>query len=99
MTNIVLLCQSGMSSSWVVKKIEQAFHDHGEEINIHAYPAIELVDHIAESDVVLVAPNVLYMIDSVERTCKENGVKAIVIPFEYYGQMDGEAIRKLVVRS
>lgn len=88
-----------MSSSFVVNKIKTAFKDHNEEVDIHAYAGMELVDYIDTVDTVLIAPNILYMMDDVETICKAHGINPIVIPLEYYGQMDGESIRKLILES
>ncbi len=97
MYKVLIVCQGGMSSSFVVNKIKMAFKDHNEEIDIHAYAGMELVDHIANVDTVLIAPNILYMMDEIEEICATWNIKPIVIPLEYYGQMDGEAIRKLII--
>jgi PTS system cellobiose-specific IIB component len=99
MYKVLIVCQGGMSSSFVVNKIKAAFRDHNEEIEMHAYAAMELVDYIDEVETVLVAPNVTYMMDNIEATCKAHGMEPIVIPLDYYGQMDGEAIRKLIIDS
>lgn len=99
MYKVLLVCQGGVSSSFVVNKIKAAFKDRGEEVEIHAHAGMELVDYVGDVETVLVAPNILYMIDDVETICKEHGIEPIVIPLEYYGQMDGEAIRKLIINQ
>jgi len=88
-----------MSSSFIVKKIRAAFKNHNEEIEIHAHAGMELVDYIDAVDTVLVAPNILYMWDDVESICKNHGIEPITIPLEHYGNMDGEAIRKIIIGS
>ena len=97
MQKVILVCQSGMSSSFIVKAIEKAFDNHDEKIEIQAHAAMELVDYINDVDTVLIAPNILYMLDDVEATCQASGIEPIIIPPQYYGQMDGEAIRKLMI--
>jgi PTS system cellobiose-specific IIB component len=99
MYKVLIVCQGGMSSSFVVRKTKVAFENHNEEIDIHAYAGLELVDHIDDVEIVLVAPNILYMMDEIERICKARNIRPITIPFEYYGQMDGEAIRNLIIES
>lgn len=93
----MLVCQGGMSSSFIVKKIKLAFRNHNEEIEIHAYAGIELADYIEAVDIVLIAPNILYMWEDVEAICKDHGIEPVIIPFEHYGNMDGEAIRNLII--
>lgn len=97
MRNVILVCQSGMSSSFIVKAIKKAFDAHDEEIDIQAHAAMELEDYIDDVDTVLVAPNILYMLDDVKSVCETQNITPILIPPQPYGQMDGEAIRKLIV--
>jgi len=97
MYQVLLVCQGGMSSSFIVKKIKLAFKNHNEQIEIHAYAGIELEDHIEAVDMVLVAPNILYMWDDIASSCKDHGIEPVIIPFEHYGNMDGEAIRDLIL--
>lgn len=99
MYKVLIVCQGGMSSSFVVNKIKKAFNDHDEEIDIHAYAGMELVDYIDTVETVLVAPNILFMMDEIEPICKTRNIEPIIIPTEYYGQMDGEAIRKLIIQK
>lgn len=86
-----------MSSSFLVKAIEKAFDAHHEEIDIQAHAAMELVDFIQEVDTVLVAPNVLYMLEDIKSACETQNITPLLIPPQQYGQMDGEAIRKMII--
>ncbi len=86
-----------MSSSFVVKKIRNVFKNHNEEISIQAVAGMELVDYIEQVDIVLVAPNILYMWDDIESTCKDHDIEPIIIPSKYYGNMDEESIRELIL--
>jgi len=60
MTNILLVCQGGMSSSFLVKKIHEAFTKNQEEIQIISKASMEIVDYIDWADIILVSPSVLY---------------------------------------
>ncbi len=99
MYKILIVCQGGMSSSFVVNRIKAAFRNHDENIDIHAYAGMELIDYIDSVETVLVAPNILYMMDEIEKICKTRNIKPIVIPLKEYGQMDGEAIRNLIIKN
>jgi PTS system cellobiose-specific IIB component len=99
MTNILLVCQGGMSSSFLVKKIHEAFSKNQEEIQIISKASMEIVDYIDWADIILVSPSVLYAMDEIMEVCQEYGIIPILIPLELYGRMDGDAIRKLIVNS
>ena len=96
---VLLVCQSGMSSSFIVNNVCAAFREHGEEIEFASRSAMELVDFVDQVNTILVAPNVTYMFKDIEATCKEHGKVPIVIPLEYYGQMDGAAIREIIIAN
>lgn len=97
MPKVLLICQGGVSSSFVVNKVREAFKSHNEEIEINAHAAMALEDYIDNSDVVLVAPNVMYMFEDIKAVCEPHGLSPVTIPTQYYGRMDGEAIRKLIL--
>jgi len=99
MYNILLVCQGGMSSSFIVKKIIEAFSKNREEIQVISKAAMEIVDYIALVNCVLVAPNVLYAMEDIKETCQEHGITPTIIPMEVYGRMDGDAIRNLIIHS
>lgn len=99
MMNILLVCQGGMSSSFVVKKIKEAFKNKGEFIHIISKASMEIVDYIDETDIVLVAPNVLYEIEEIRETCTQHGIIPVILPMELYGRMDGETLRVFIINS
>jgi PTS system cellobiose-specific IIB component len=99
MLNVLLVCQGGMSSSFIVKKIKESFEKNGEEIQIISKASMEIVDYIDRMDFILVAPNVLYAMEDIKEVCSEHGITPIIIPMEYYGHMDGDAIRNLIINS
>ena len=99
MLNILLICQGGMSSSFVVRKIKEAFENKGEHIHILSKASMEIVDYIEETDIVLVAPNVLYEIEDIRETCTQHGITPVILPMELYGRMDGNALRVFIINS
>jgi PTS system cellobiose-specific IIB component len=99
MMKILLVCQGGMSSSFVVKKIKEAFKNKGECVHIISKASMEIVDYIDETDIVLVAPNVLYEIEDIRETCTQHGITPVILPMELYGRMDGEGLRVFIINS
>lgn len=99
MANILLVCQGGRASSFLVKKIREAFEKNQDEIQIISKASMEIVDYIDWADTILVSPSVLYAMDEIMEVCQEFGINPILIPLEMYGRMDGDAIRKLIINS
>ncbi len=97
--NVLLVCQGGMSSSFIVKKIKDAFIKNGEEIQIVSKASMEIVDYLDWADIILVSPSVLYAVEEINEVCQEGGIAPITIPMDLYGRMDGDAIRKLILGS
>ena len=62
MKNIVLICAAGMSTSLLVKRMEKAAAETGYECKIAAYPAAEGPSVIPGADVVMLGPQVKYML-------------------------------------
>ncbi len=54
MKKIVLLCASGMSTSMLVKKMQEAAKAENYDCEIAAYSAAEAVEKASDADVVLV---------------------------------------------
>lgn len=63
MIKIILVCNAGMSSSLLASKVTQA----GEgEVTCNAYSEQEYGDHIDGVDIVMVGPQVRYLIDQIK---------------------------------
>lgn len=64
MKKIVLLCASGMSTSMLVKKMQEAAKVENFACEIAAYSAAEAVEKASDADVVLLGPQVFLKIKS-----------------------------------
>lgn len=94
MVNVVLLCAAGMSTGFIVKKIEEAAQAEGFEINVNAYPISEGVKVAADADVVLLGPQVRFKKDSMVEKFPDKAIDCI--PMQMYGMMDGKGILKII---
>ena len=90
MKNILLVCAAGMSTSMLVKKMNDAAADKKIEARIWAVPEAELEKHIDSADVVLLGPQVRFMLDKVREAAGEKPVS--VIDMALYGTMNGEKV-------
>ena len=60
MKKIVLLCNQGMSTSILVKKMQEAAKADSFDCEIAAYPTSEAKDKAADADVILLGPQVRF---------------------------------------
>ncbi len=87
MKNIVLICAAGMSTSLLVMRMEKAAAETGYECKIAAYPAAEGPSVIPGADVVMLGPQVKYMLSKWKKQYPEKIIEAIDV--RIYGMVDG----------
>ncbi|WP_312745647.1 PTS sugar transporter subunit IIB [Cedecea neteri] len=93
MKNILLVCAAGMSTSMLVKRMQ----DHAEagniSVNINALAIAEAKERIKrnEADVVLLGPQVRFQKSEIEEIT-QGKIPVAVIDMKYYGQMDGKSV-------
>ncbi|PHA01301.1 PTS sugar transporter subunit IIB [Bacillus pseudomycoides] len=90
--NILLCCAAGMSTSLLVTKMEKAAQAQGIEAKIWAVSGSEVRNHINEADVLLLGPQVRYLLPKMKELCKEKGIPVDVIQSVHYGLCNGEAV-------
>ncbi|KAA5931048.1 PTS sugar transporter subunit IIB [Pantoea sp. Bo_2] len=90
MKNILLMCSAGMSTSIMVKKMTEAAAKINADVSIKAIPEQALSDHLANTDIILLGPQVRFLQDKVKAAAKDIPVR--VIDTMDYGMMDGEKI-------
>lgn len=86
--NILLVCSAGMSTSMLVKKMQEAAENKGLEANIWAVGDSESQEESKKADIVLLGPQVKYLESKMkERVNNEKPVS--VIDMRVYGSMNG----------
>lgn len=91
---IMLCCAAGMSTSILVKKMQDAAGKQDLDYEIFACPASEADvklqgQHI---DCVLLGPQVRYMLDDFQKKLAGSGIPVEVIDMVAYGMMDGQKV-------
>lgn len=86
---IRLFCAAGMSTSLLVKKMEEAAKEKGKDVDIVAYPFTEMERVIEGVDVALLGPQVGYQLARAKEICDPKGVPVDVIPMQDYGMCNG----------
>ena len=79
MLRIRLFCANGMSTSLLVKKMEEAAKEKGKEVDIKAYPILDME----------LGPQVGYQLAKSKEICGAAGVPVDVIPMADYGMCNG----------
>jgi PTS system cellobiose-specific IIB component len=91
--NILLVCSAGMSTSLLVTKMEESAESQGLDAKIWAVPANEADANFDQCDIVLLGPQVRYMLKKFEGATDK---PVRVIDMIQYGTMNGEAVLNTV---
>src|SRR5699024_12636416 len=89
MKRILLACSSGMSTSLLVKKMEEEAENRGIEVKIWAVAQDKAVQELGDADVLLIGPQMRVMKKKYSKTAEELGTPLAVIDPEAYGTGDG----------
>ena len=92
MRNIVLVCNGGMSTSILANRIKELGGDGGE---VNAYGEQEYSQHLKDADVVLIGPQIRYLIDDIRKRVGENVPVASIEP-RVYGAMNAQKVLEMV---
>lgn len=90
--NILLCCAAGMSTSLLVTKMEKAAKEKGLEGKIWAVPANQVNQHIDNADVLLLGPQVRYLLANMKKLGEEKGIPVDSINQVHYGMCNGEEV-------
>ena len=88
MKKIVLVCVAGMSTSLLVERMKKAAAEESYECEIIAYPVVEAPNVVPTADVVLLGPQVKYMLSRLQKDYPDKQIEAI--DMRVYGMIDGQ---------
>ncbi|MGG5463260.1 PTS sugar transporter subunit IIB [Clostridium sp. B9] len=92
MKRILLVCSAGMSTSLLVSKMQEAAKAKGVECHIEAVAEAEAKNKIDEIDVLLLGPQVRFLLSKFKGLLDPKGVPVEVIETIAYGTMNGEKV-------
>jgi PTS system cellobiose-specific IIB component len=98
MTNIVLFCSAGMSTSMLIGKMEKAAQGRGLEVKVNAYSESQVNKYVDDADVVLLGPQIRFALAKIKKICDEKGIPIDVIAPQDYGMMNGEKVLDQALR-
>ncbi|AST57112.1 PTS cellobiose transporter subunit IIB [Thermoanaerobacterium thermosaccharolyticum] len=94
MKKITLICAAGMSTSLMVTKMKEAAKKLGEEVEIRATPESKFEQYENDTDILLLGPQVGFLLNKYKQTYEPKGIKVDVIDSVDYGMMNGEKVLK-----
>lgn len=86
MKRIMLVCNAGMSTGILAKKIEAASEN---TVKVSAYSESEYKDCLADIDLVLIGPQIRFLLPQIEEAVN---VPVQAISPVKYGMMDGKGV-------
>lgn len=98
MKKILLLCGAGISTSLLVDKLDEAAADLGiTEYEFEATTIEQADQYVPEADVVLVAPQIAFQLNSLQKRFPDARFSAM--DMHMFGMIDGEAIIELAQQT
>lgn len=94
MKRILLVCSAGMSTSLLVSKMKAAAEKENIKCEINATAEAELKEHIDSTDVILIGPQVRFLLSKIKSNTVSKGIPVEVINAIDYGTMNGEKVLK-----
>ena len=92
MNKIMLCCSAGMSTSLPVKKMVAEAEKRQLPVEIKAFGAAEFDEQVAKYQVVLLGPQVKYMLADLQSRAKPFGVPVEPIAMPDYGMQRGDKV-------
>ena len=86
MKKILLICNAGMSTSMLVKKMQESAQD----LEVEAQSLTEAKKHLEDYQVILLGPQIRYELANV--TAAANGLPVAAIDMRDYGMMNGPKV-------
>lgn len=83
--NLILLCNAGLSSSFVVDRIEKEFEKREMPLEITSQSFSALLTSIEKVDLILIAPQLRSMEKEVREKCKKAGKPCLFVDQSFYG--------------
>lgn len=92
MVKIMLACSAGMSTSLLVTKMEAAAKEQNIEAQIWAISESKLAEEISKCDVLLLGPQVRYILGKAQEIAKPHNIPVEVINMMHYGTCNGKLV-------
>ena len=98
MQRILLVCSAGMSTSFLVTKMEKEAQKRGLDTKIWAVSTDAALRNMEEADVVLLGPQIRFMANDMKKKAEKFGLNVEVIPSVDYGMCNGASVLDLALK-
>lgn len=98
MKRILLVCCAGMSTSALVKKMQEEAEKQNIDAKIWASGTSQAETEFQEADIMLLGPQVKYLLKSMEKMV-DGKIPVLPIDMLAYGRMDGAAVLKTALEK
>lgn len=92
MIRIMLCCSAGMSTSLLVRKMVSAAAERGLPVEIEAYGVADFDNQFPRYQVVLLGPQVKYMLNGLAEKAAAKGIPVRAIETMDYGMQRGDKV-------
>ncbi|OOM77228.1 lichenan-specific phosphotransferase enzyme IIB component [Clostridium puniceum] len=92
MKKITLICAGGFSTSMLVSKMEEEAKNKEIEVEIRATAESKFWEYENDTDVLLLGPQVGYLLDKFKKKYSEKEIKISIIDSVDYGMMNGKKV-------
>ena len=92
MYKIMLCCSAGMSTSLLVRKMAEVAAERGLEVEINAFGIAEFDEQFPRYQVVLLGPQVKYMLKTLSEKAATQGIPVQPIDMMDYGMQRGDKV-------
>ena len=90
---VMLVCNAGMSTGILAKKIEEA---SGGKLECKAYGEAEYLNHVGEGYELLIGPQIRHLKKQIEESVS---IPVDTIAPQYYGMMNGKGVLKEIEKK
>lgn len=97
MKKILLVCSAGMSTSLLVSKMEKEAKKRGLDTKIWAVSTDAALRNMEEADVVLIGPQIRFMLNDMKKKGEKFGINVEAIPISDYGMCNGPKVLDLAL--
>lgn len=87
--NVLLVCGSGASSSFMAAKMRMAARERGIDINARARAESEIMNYYEDVDAIMIGPHLFVYYDEVKKRFGDQ-CAVILMKKDYYGTLDGD---------
>ena len=97
MMRILLACAGGMSTSLLMNKMNDEAKRRNIAISVRAVPESTIEKELGNFDVLLLGPQVRYVLKKAQEICKDHA-PVDIIDMRLYGTMNGPAVLDIAIK-